>query len=266
VVHDISEQKKSEEQLRRYAAELERSNSELQDFAYVSSHDLQEPLRKIQAFGTRLKSGEYDKISDKGKDYIDRMLNAASRMQRLINALLDFSRVTTKAKPFTEVNLNQVLQDVISDIEIAIESNHATINFSDLPTIEGDEVQMRQLFQNLIGNAIKFKKEDIPPTVTVKSKVITDNPHMVSEPGDQFVEITFSDNGIGFDQKYGEKIFNIFQRLEGMKYEGSGVGLAICKKIVTRHGGSIRAQSIEGKGSDFIVLLSLKQLNKNTDE
>ncbi len=259
-VHDITSQKVSEERLRRYAAELERSNRELQDFAYVSSHDLQEPLRKIQAFGDRLKTKEYDKLSDQGKDYIDRMLNAAARMQNLINDLLDFSRVTSKSKAFVKVNLDKILTEVLSDLEVTIEQTSAQIVRSPLPVIEGEPTQMRQLFQNLISNAIKFHKEGVAPVVSISSRGVQRHAHLTSTPGDEMVEICIEDNGIGFDEKYLDRIFNIFQRLEGQKYEGSGIGLAVCRKIAVRHGGDITAKSKPGEGTRFIITLAKKHL------
>lgn len=264
-IHDISDQKMAEEKLRRYAAELERSNRELQDFAYVSSHDLQEPLRKIQAFGDRLKARESDKLSDQGKDYVDRMLNAAFRMQNLINDLLSFSRVTTKAQPFTKVDLNQLLREVLSDLEVIIEKTGARIEFDALPTIEAEATQMRQLFQNLISNAIKFRKENENPLIKIEFRLIQRKAHLISTPGDQVVEIHVKDNGIGFDEKYLDRIFNVFQRLEGQKYEGSGIGLAICRKIAIRHGGDITAKSKVGEGSEFIVTLAVKQPKEAKD-
>ncbi|MDX5418993.1 MAG: PAS domain S-box protein [Hymenobacteraceae bacterium] len=259
-IHDITHQKVSEERLRRYAAELERSNRELQDFAYVSSHDLQEPLRKIQAFGDRLKTKEYEQLSEQGKDYVDRMLNAANRMQNLINDLLTFSRVTSKAKPFVKVDLNQILADVLSDLEIAIERSGATIETSPLPVIQAEPTQMRQLLQNLISNAIKFRKEDVKPTIKVYARELQLKAHMTATPGDELIELHVEDNGIGFDEKYLDRIFNIFQRLEGQKYEGSGIGLAICRKIAIRHGGDITAKSKPGEGTHFIVTLSKNHL------
>ena len=258
-VHDITEQKLNEERLRRYAAELERSNRELQDFAYVSSHDLQEPLRKIQAFGDRLLNKDYDNLSEQGKDYVDRMLNAASRMQNLINDLLSFSRVTSKSKPFVKVKLDSILSEVLSDLEVAIEKSKAEIIRSPLPEIEGEPTQIRQLFQNLISNAIKFRKENENPIINIYAKNLQRRAHLTATPGDQLTEIYVEDNGIGFDEKYLDKIFNIFQRLEGQKYEGSGVGLAICRKIAMRHGGDITARSQPGVGTRFIVTLSLRQ-------
>ncbi|MFL5731403.1 MAG: PAS domain S-box protein [Cytophagaceae bacterium] len=261
-VHDVTGQKMNEEKLRRYASELQRSNHELQDFAYVSSHDLQEPLRKIQAFGDRLKSKETESLSEQGKDYVDRMLNAASRMQKLINDLLEFSRVTSKAQPFTAINLNTVLQEVISDLEISIEKNKVKISAENLPSIEGDATQLRQLFQNLLSNAIKFRKEGGNPEIKISARKKQRQPHMIATPGDEMVELYVEDNGIGFEEKYLDKIFNIFQRLEGQKYEGSGIGLAICRKIAIRHGGNITARSQPGKGTTFIVTLATKQTSE----
>jgi two-component system sensor kinase FixL len=258
-VHDITQQKLNEEKLRRYAAELERSNSELQEFAYVSSHDLQEPLRKIQAFGDRLKTKEYDTLSEQGKDYIDRMLNAASRMQNLINDLLSFSRVTSKTRPFSRLKLDTILSEVISDLEVTIEQTNTQIIRAPLPEIEGDPTQMRQLFQNLLSNAIKFRKENENPIINIYAKSRQRTAHLTSTPGDELTEIYIEDNGIGFDEKYLDRIFNIFQRLEGQKYEGSGIGLAICRKIAIRHGGDITAKSQPGVGTRFIITLALKQ-------
>ncbi|RAU83440.1 PAS domain-containing sensor histidine kinase [Pontibacter arcticus] len=255
-VHDITQQKLSEERLRRYAAELERSNRELQDFAYVSSHDLQEPLRKIQAFGDRLKTKEYNTLSDQGKDYVDRMLNAASRMQNLINDLLDFSRVASKSKPFVKISLETVLQEVLSDLEVSIENSHATVTYEALPEIQADPLQMRQLFQNLVSNAIKFKKENEAPRIHIYARDVQARAHLTSTPGDELLQIYVQDNGIGFEEKYLDRIFNIFQRLEGQKYEGSGIGLAVCRKIAIHHGGDITAQSKPGEGTTFIITIA----------
>jgi two-component system, LuxR family, sensor kinase FixL len=258
-IHDITQQKLNEEKLRRYAAELERSNRELQDFAYVSSHDLQEPLRKIQAFGDRLLTREYDNLSDQGKDYVDRMLNAASRMQNLINDLLEFSRVTSKSKSFVKVDLDQILTEVLTDLEVTIDQTGTEIIRSPLPVIQAEPTQMRQLFQNLISNAIKFRKEGESPIINVYAKGLQRKPHLTATPGDEVTEIYVEDNGIGFDEKYLDRIFNIFQRLEGQKYAGSGIGLAICRKIAIRHGGDITAQSQPGVGTRFIITLALTQ-------
>jgi two-component system sensor kinase FixL len=258
-IHDITQQKLNEEKLRRYAAELERSNLELQDFAYVSSHDLQEPLRKIQAFGDRLLTREHANLSDQGKDYLERMLNAASRMQNLINDLLAFSRVTSKSKPFVQVSLDKIVTEVLSDLEITIEQTNTEIQRTPLPEIEAEPTQMRQLFQNLISNAIKFRKDNTQPVVKIYWRPLQRQAHLTATPGDEQIEISIEDNGIGFDEKYLDRIFNIFQRLEGQKYEGSGIGLAICRKIAIRHGGDITARSQVGVGTRFIITLATKQ-------
>lgn len=245
------------EGLKQYAQRLQESNTELEQFAYVSSHDLQEPLRKIQAYGDRILQKEAERVSQQGKEYIERMLNAASRMQNLINDLLTFSRISTKAKPFEKVNLDEVLKGVLSDLEVAIAKSDAKIEVPvPLPVIDADPMQMRQLLQNLVANAIKFRKEEENPIVNIKYKryAIGETKRGVTE----MLEIKVEDNGIGFDEKYNDKIFTIFQRLEGQKYEGSGIGLAICKKIALRHGGDIIAQSQPGKGSVFTVTLAMK--------
>jgi two-component system sensor kinase FixL len=214
-------------------------------------------LRKIQSFGDRVLTKEYDNLSDDGKDYVKRMLNAASRMQKLINDLLSFSRLTTKAKPFVKVDLNDVLKGVLSDLEISIEKTGTKIIAEHLPEIEAEPTQMRQLFQNLISNAIKFRKENEIPVIKIYTKNIQRQAHLTGTPGDEKTEVYFEDNGIGFNEKYLDKIFAIFQRLEGQKYEGSGIGLAVCRKIAIRHGGNITAHSEPGKGSVFIVTLAL---------
>lgn len=270
IVHDISELKLSKEKLRRYANELERSNRELQDFAYVSSHDLQEPLRKIQAFGDRLLKKESEQLSEQGKDYLARMLNASMRMQKLINDLLSFSKISTQARPFSTVDLNNVLNGVIQDLEYLIEKTKTKINLTHpLPTIDADETQMRQLFQNLITNAIKFVDPEIKPIINIDWTQVQASEHLAATPGDELIQISFRDNGIGIEDRFLEKIFHIFQRLDGHKYDGSGIGLAICKKIGNRHGGSIEVRSEIGKGSVFEVTLSTKQTQDekfNVDE
>ncbi len=260
IIHDLSEQKQAEEKLRRYAAELERSNRDLEDFAYISSHDLQEPLRKIRTFGSRILLKEEQNLSDKGRDYLRRVLSASERMQRLINDLLSFSRVSTKAQSFQQVDLNQVIKEVLSDLEIVIHRTHAHIECENvISEIDADPTQMRQLFQNLISNALKFSKPNVSPRINIEKKKLLREEVNVLGLSKEWVEIAISDNGIGFDEKYAEKIFTIFQRLEGSKYEGSGIGLTICKRIVTQHGGFITAKSETGVGTTIRVLLPLNQ-------
>ncbi|MBV8883370.1 MAG: GAF domain-containing protein [Chroococcidiopsidaceae cyanobacterium CP_BM_RX_35] len=240
----------------RQRQELARSNTELQQFAYVASHDLQEPLRKIQAFGYRLKEKYGELLSEQGRDYIERMQNAAERMQTLINDLLTLSRVISKAQPLVSVNLAHVAQEVLSDLEFQIHQTQGYVAVGELPTIEADPIQMRQLLQNLLSNALKFHNLKIPLVIKLYCQ-------MIGGQGSGAIEhwqIIVEDNGIGFDEKYLDRIFNVFQRLHGRsEYDGTGMGLAICRKIAERHGGSITAKSQPGQGATFIVTLPSKQ-------
>jgi signal transduction histidine kinase len=240
----------SSAELVRKQVELERSNRELQDFASVASHDLQEPLRKVRAFGDRLAAKYGPELTDQGRDYLARMQDAAARMQALINDLLMFSRVTTRAQPFVPVDLNDLVRGVASDLEVRIQQTGATLHVEPLPTIDADPLQMRQLFQNLLSNALKFQRPDVAPALRVYAE----------DSGEQDVQLCVQDNGIGFDEKYLDRIFTIFQRLHGrIEYEGTGVGLAVCRKIVERHGGTITARSAPGEGATFIVTLPRSQ-------
>ncbi|MGB6294793.1 MAG: PAS domain-containing protein [Rivularia sp. (in: cyanobacteria)] len=235
--------------------ELARSNEELQQFAFIASHDLQEPLRKITAFGDRLKATCQDALTDKGYDYLQRMQNAAERMQVLIEDLLTLSRITTRAQPFVEVNLARVVQEVLSDLEIRIAQTGARIEMGELPTIKADPLQMRQLLQNLISNALKFHLENEPLIIKIYSQKLIDKDEN-QQLNSEYYQIIVEDNGIGFNEKYLDRIFNVFQRLHGRtEYEGTGMGLAICRKIVERHQGSITAKSEPGKGASFIVTI-----------
>jgi PAS domain S-box-containing protein len=250
---EVEERRRAEELLRATGAELERSNGELEQFAYVASHDLQEPLRKIQAFGDRLKIKNGDHLGDQGKDYLDRMLSSAARMSQLINDLLTFSRVTTKSQPFAPADLSAVAAGVLSDLEVRITQTGGAVDVGPLPTIDADPLQMRQLLQNLIANALKFHRAGVPPVVTVRGEV-------QQTGGRPTCRLTISDNGIGFDEKYLDRIFQVFQRLHGRyEYEGTGVGLAICRKIVERHGGEITATSVPDQGATFIITLPVHQ-------
>lgn len=252
---DISEKKEIRRKLEQYMEELKRSNTELEQFAYIASHDLQEPLRKIQAFGDRIQQKYKEDLDDRGRDYLDRMQSAAMRMQEMINDLLSYSRVTTRSNPFTEVDLNVVLEEAISDLEARIMRENGKIEKPKLPGIEGDKVQLRQIFANLIGNGLKYHKPDVAPVVKI-----------TAETSDDHCIIKVSDNGIGFDPSHTDKIFQPFQRLHGReKYEGTGIGLAICKKIALRHKGDITADSEPGKGSVFTVVLPLKQPEINKE-
>jgi PAS domain S-box-containing protein len=265
---DITDRKTAEKQLRSYNFKLEQSNRELQEFAYVASHDLQEPLRKVQAFGDRLEKKCADALSDEGRDYVGRMKNAAGRMQNLINDLLTFSRVATKTQPFQPLNLKRIAEEVVSDLEVRIEQTSGRVEIGELPVLEADAVQMRQLFQNLIGNALKFHRADAEPVVKIYAETVSANGASVQIGGedvqiggnDNFCRIVIEDNGIGFDEKYLDRIFTVFQRLHGrMEYEGSGIGLAVCRKIVERHGGQITATSKPGAGAKFYIDLPVAQ-------
>ncbi|ARD46579.1 sensor histidine kinase [Colwellia sp. PAMC 21821] len=234
-------------ELTLYSDELSRSNRELEDFAFVASHDLQEPLRKIRAFGDRLQTNYAQLLDEKGADYINRMKNAAERMSNLINDLLEFSRISTRGKPFTNVHLQQVITSTIEDLEISIEESDAQIQLADLPVINADSSQMNHLFINLISNAIKFRRADVKPLIDInycQEQIALEQWHI----------ITVKDNGIGFEQEFADKIFVPFQRLHARtEYKGTGIGLAICRRIVERHGGNISATSVLGEGTRFRI-------------
>jgi PAS domain S-box-containing protein len=268
---DATDRKRAEEQASLYAKELERSNKELEDFAYVASHDLQEPLRKIRIFGDRLYNKYADSLDRGGRDYLERMVNAAKRGHNLIDALLTYSRVSTKAQHFTTVDLSEVVEASLSNLETRIEESNCRIEVAELPTIEGDPHQILQLLENLIGNALKFRKDGEPSWVRISARVFEvsgqDGGKEDIKPFHAEVcEIRVEDNGIGFDKKNIDRIFVPFQRLHGRShYDGVGMGLTICRRIAERHGGTITAESTAGLGSTFIVTLPVKQnlLKKN---
>jgi len=271
---DTTSSRVTERTLWDYARRLEVSNRELQDFAYVASHDLQEPLRKIIAFSDRLQAKCATQLGEQGQDYIARMRNAAQRMQLLIENLLLYSRVTTRAKPFEQFDLNVLLEEVLADLEARIEETQAVVHVQSLPTLEADPTQMRQLFQNLIGNALKFHKPGRPARVKISPLPLEEmqaassiSQNLEKNPVASH-QIIVEDNGIGFDEKYADRIFNIFQRLHGrdQNYEGTGVGLAICRKIIERHAGTISAHSKPGKGARFIIVLPSQQEQANVHQ
>lgn len=259
------QRRRAEDALARQARELARSNRELEHFAHVASHDLQEPLRKILAFGDRFKLKSSHDLSEQGRDYLERMQSAATRMQTLINDLLTFSQVTTKPRPFVSVDLSAVAHTIVTDLEVRLQEVGGTVQIESLPTIDADPGQMGQLLQNLIGNALKFHRDGQPPVVKVWGALLND-PEYTARNGKsspQQCRISVEDNGIGFDEKYLPQIFQPFQRLFGRgEYEGTGMGLSICQKIVERHGGDITARSTPGQGTTFIVTLPVQQSNK----
>jgi PAS domain S-box-containing protein len=260
---DITDRKRVDEKLKLYSDKLERSNRELQDFAQVASHDLQEPLRKILSFGDRLKTKAGGSLDEDSHNYLDRMCNAAARMQILINDLMAFSRVEIKGQAFVPTDLNVIAKEVSADLETRIEQAGGRVEIEQLPTIDADPMQMRQLLQNLIGNSLKYFRAGVPPVVRISSRKRDSRP--TDSQGDtgqlrQFCEILVTDNGIGFDEKYLDRIFTVFQRLHKKgEYEGTGIGLAICRKIVDRHSGTITARSSPGQGATFLVTLPVTQ-------
>jgi len=244
----LTQLKERDEQLRQRTQQLEHNNRELEQFAYVASHDLREPLRKIQAFGDRLKQKEAKNLTEQGQDYVARMCNAACRMQALIEGLLLYSRCGTRAQSMALVDLNQVARGALSDLETSIQEHHALVNVGPLPSIHADSMQMGQLFQNMLSNGLKFHEPGQSPALSISAQVNDDN-----------LEISFTDNGIGIPEEQVERIFQVFQRLHGRdEYDGAGVGLSICRKAAERHGGSIEVISKPGQGATFKVHLPMQ--------
>jgi signal transduction histidine kinase len=250
-IEDVTERRFMDKRLADQRRELQRSNEALDEFASVASHDLQEPLRKIMSFGERLNMAAGATLEGEARHHLERMLSAAGRMRKLINDLLAYSQVSTRVQPFVATDLSGVAREVIADLETAVADASGRVELGKLPVIEADGLQMRQLLQNLISNAIKYRRLDTAPIVRVDGS---------SGDGERCV-ITVVDNGIGFNQEYAEKIFKMFERLHGRGvYEGSGIGLAICRKIVERHRGTIAATSTAGEGATFTITLPVTQL------
>ncbi len=254
---EIGERVRAENALEESNAALQQSNRELQNFAYVASHDLQEPLRKISSFAGLLMADYGEQLDETARFYVERMQDAAMRMSRLIRDLLAFSRIATQKQRFQPTDLNEIIADVLLDLEVRIKENGGRVEVDHLPCLQADPTQMRQLLQNLIGNALKFHRPEVPPVVRV---------HSIHEPcqgrrgqATQELRLLVEDNGIGFDEKYLDRIFSPFQRLHGQSaFEGTGMGLAICRHIAERHGGAITARSSPGEGTTFIVTLPCK--------
>jgi light-regulated signal transduction histidine kinase (bacteriophytochrome) len=257
---DITDLKQAEAVLERRVAErtqelnqantaLQQSNEDLLQFAHVASHDLKEPVRKIKTFGHRLEE-ELNGASGQARVYLDKMLASASRMSDMIDGVLAYSSINSESQPIAEeVSLSTVLQDIAGDLEVVMQQKRATLTVHDLPAIEGNQFLIYQLFYNLVNNAFKFAKADVPPVVTV---------YGVAQG--ETVRITVQDNGIGFEQSHAEKIFEAFARLNSKdRYEGTGLGLSLCRKIVARHHGTIQALGEPGAGATFIIQLPYRQ-------
>ncbi len=252
VLRDISHRKAFERRLQETADDLAASNQELDSFARAASHDLQEPLRKVQRFGSLLRSTRGEQLDEQGLDFLDRMINAADRMSALIDGLLTLARVTSKAAPFVPTDLNVVLTEVLDDLQIRMQDTDAQLEADRLPTVDADPVQMRQLFQNLIGNGLKYQLAGNRPLIQIRADRVVRN-----RPMEHLCwRLQFKDNGIGFSQADADHIFGVFSRLHGrLEYQGSGVGLSICRKIAERHHGEINAHSAPGEGATFTVIL-----------
>ena len=251
IVRDLSAVKVAQEVSKQRSRELERSNRELEEFASIASHDLQEPLRKILAFGDRLQVKCSEGLDEAGRGYLERMQDAARRMQHLLDDLLAYSRVASRVEPFARVDLNEIANEVVGDLASRIDEREARVELGELPVVDADRTQMVQLLQNLIGNALKFHAPGATPLVRVSGRLLPATDHAAPA-----CEIVVEDNGIGFDEKYVDRIFGMLQRLHGRtEYDGTGMGLAICRRIVERHAGEITARSTPGSGATFRVVL-----------
>ncbi|MDX2003586.1 MAG: ATP-binding protein [Chitinophagales bacterium] len=257
-IQDITQQKETEIELAQKAKELERSNAELEMFAYAASHDLQEPLRKIRSFADRLSEGFHEVLGVKGLDYLERMNSASLRMQKLIEDLLNYSRLSKNKDDFEPTDMNTLVNEVVSDLEISIQQKQASIHTDSIPEIEVIPSQMRQLFTNLLSNALKFTDANVQPIISIQASEILYDTGLGSSQ--KCCKLVIKDNGIGFDEKFSDKIFILFQRLHGRsEYEGTGIGLALVKKIIDNHHGTIVANSTLGKGTTFTIILPISQ-------
>lgn len=263
-LHIESKLKSYQRDLQQNITLLNKSNQELEQFAYVASHDLQEPLRKISTFSDRLQMKYRGQLPADAAELIDRMVVAVARMRVLINDLLIFSRAgRITPESITPVDMNMLLQNVLSDLEVGLQEKNAVVNAAQLPVIEGNITNFQQLFQNLLTNAVKFAHPDRQLEITISYEILKGKELSVvkeNRSDEEFCRINIEDNGIGFDQAYAERIFLIFQRLHGVsEYSGTGIGLAICKKIVDSHHGYIMAYGDPLKGASFVIILPLKQ-------
>jgi len=263
IITDLSEKKQNEQLLRDKNLELEHLNQSLEQFASIASHDLQEPLRKMKTFTSLLIQQFNNDLPDKAKELLNKIWSSSERMSLLIKDVLNFSRIVGSANMFGATDLNQILNNILKDFEMLVLERGASIRVDHLPCIEAIPLQINQLFYNLVGNALKFYKEGRPPVITISSRMISTDEaakHAGLNRQLSYAEISFKDNGIGFEQQFAEQIFSIFERLNSQQqYSGTGIGLALCRKIAEQHQGRIHAEAEESKGAIFYVLLPLKQ-------
>ena len=260
--HDITHVKKYESELKNNISRLEQSNIELEEYAYIASHDLQEPLRKIRTYGSYLKKQQWDKLDSAGQKHLEKMIDSAERMSILITDILGFSGLK-REQGFVETDLNEILRNVLEDLDLLIQEKQAVIHYDTLPILEAIPLQMNQLFYNLLNNALKFSLPDVAPSITISCRILTEDEPDSFEINDKkvpFCELVFSDNGMGFRQEYAEQIFGLFKRLNNkVEFPGSGIGLSLCRKVVTNHNGKIVARSNENQGASFYIILPLIQ-------
>lgn len=268
IITDLSEKKENEELILKYQQDLElknlqllQSNTELDSFTYIASHDLQEPLRKIKTFTNRIIEKEDEVLSDNATEYFKRIVNASDRMQTLISGLLDYSRTNTSKVALQQLPLAYIVQQVLTDLQELLEENKAEIDIGELPVLRMVPLHFNQLFSNLIINAVKYRKPQVAPKISIQATVVDAaslQAKIVLQHA-RYHKISVTDNGIGFEQKYAAKIFELFQRLHSrFEYEGTGIGLAICKKIVHNHNGFIEAEGNPGHGAAFHIYLPVE--------
>ena len=257
-VFNVSMLKLIQSELEQKVSDLNKSNSDLEQFAYVASHDLQEPLRKIVSFGERLDSKAREALNEEQHLYLDRILNATRRMQEMINNLLEFSRVSSASGNYVPTDLNEIMKSTLGDLELTLQQKGAVIELGILPVIEVIPAQISQLFLNLLSNSLKFIRQDVTPEISINAVSISaaEIARKKLLPEKEYVKIVFKDNGIGFENSSVDKMFTIFQRLRGRsEFEGAGIGLAVCKKVVERHHGTIEAFGVTGEGATFEIIL-----------
>jgi PAS domain S-box-containing protein len=258
---DVTKIVQYEQELERKIDDLRRSNKDLEDFAYVASHDMHEPLRKVHSFADRLKMKYSDALPDEGRGYLDRILSATQNARLMIDGLMEFSRLSRKTEVFEEASLTKIAAEVVADLELKVEETGAKIDIGTLPELEVIPIQIRQLLSNIILNAIKFRRPDVAPEIDIRSKKLTKQETLRQglDGRQEYYSVTVKDNGIGFENQYAETIFQMFQRLNSKSdYPGSGIGLALCKKIIENHHGSISAYGVPGKGATFTFTLPTK--------